>query len=126
MWLYHATFRKYLPSIKTLGLGAKQKKNWNISTSNVVCLAKDPYEANDYCECAEDVADSVYDSGIVVLAINVTGLDRRRLMQDPNLHDIESYIYQGIIPVDNIYVITEKKGLVGKLVELKRVPSFCN
>lgn len=124
MWLYHATFRRNIASIREMGLGAKQKKNWDISMNNVVCLALDPAEANDYCECAEDVSDSVYESGIVVFAVNTKDLNRQRLMQDPNLRDVESYIYQGIIPSDKLYVITDTKGIVGKLSEVKRVPAF--
>lgn len=124
MWLYHATFRTNLASIRQLGLGAKQKKNWAISLNNVVCLAIEPDIANDFCESAEDVSDSVYDSGIIVFAINSSDLDRKRLSRDPNLKDEESYIYSGIIPANKLYVISDKKGIIGKLTEIKRVPRF--
>lgn len=124
MWLYHATFRKNIASIREKGLGGKHNKNWDISMIGVVCLALDPNDANDYCECAEDVSDSVYESGIIVFAINTQDLDTRKLMQDPNIRDMESYIYQGIIPAEKLYIITETKGLVGRLSEIKRVPAY--
>lgn len=124
MWLYHATFRTNLASIRELGLGAKQKKNWEISLDNVVCLALDPNIANDYCESAEDVSDSVYDSGIIVFAVKSSDLDKKKLSLDPNLKDEESYIYRGVIPANKLYVISDKKGLIGRLPEVKRVPRF--
>lgn len=123
-WLYHATYRKNLASIKKTGLGGKRRKNWNFSEDNTVCLALDPYEANSYCECADEVPDKVFDSGIIVFAIKVNDLDLDFLKQDENLIDVESYAYKKIIPVENLYIISEKDGLIGKLKDIKRVPSF--
>lgn len=122
MWLYHATYRTNLKSIRELGLGAKQKKNWDISLDNVVCFARDPIDAHDFCSCNEEVSDRVYNSGIIVFAVN--SKDIGKLEKDPNLHDIKSYIYRGIVPSDKLYVITDEGGLLGKLIDLKRVPAF--
>ena len=124
-WLYHATFRTNLKSIKELGLGAKQRKNWEISRDNVVCFASDPDIANDFCECAEDVSDSVFNSGIIVLAVKVSDLNLKLLSRDKNiLDDSNCFVYKGIIDANKLYVISDEKGLVGKLLDLKRVPSF--
>ena len=124
-WLYHATFRTNLKSIKELGLGAKQRKNWEISRDNVVCFASEPDIANDFCECAEDVSDFVFNSGVIVLAVKSLDLDPKLLSRDRNILDeLTCYEYKGIIPSNKLYVISDAKGLVGKLLELKRVPSF--
>ena len=66
----------------------------------------------------------IYHIMIIVFAINTQDLDTRKLMQDPNIRDMESYIYQGIIPAEKLYIITETKGLVGRLSEIKRVPAY--
>ena len=79
MWLYHATYKANINSIKKWGLGAIQNKNWNISIKNNICLSPNPEEANSFCECAEDVLEDVYNSGIVVLAINTTNLKKELL-----------------------------------------------
>lgn len=123
MWLYHATYKANINSIKKWGLGAIQNKNWNISIKNIVCLSPSPEEANSFCECAEDVLDDIYNSGIVVLAINTTNLKKELLKQDPNMLSTKSFIYPEIIPSNALYVITNKK-IIGKLNSLKTVPLF--
>lgn len=125
--LYHATFRSRLPSIKKLGLGAKQIKNWEFSEDNVVCLTTDPECAFSFCESAEDVADSVYESGIIVLAVHYSLLDTRLLNRDTNVNEESPsayyFTYRGIIKPHNLYVVTRKK-VVGQLLALNRVPSY--
>lgn len=123
MWLYHATYKANINSIKKWGLGAIQNKNWNISIKNNVCLSPNPEEANSFCECAEDVLDDIYNSGIVVLATNTTNLKKELLKQDPNILSAKSFIYPEIIPSNALYVITNKK-IIGKLNSLKTVPLF--
>lgn len=126
-FMYHATFRANLSSIKQHGLGAKQPKNWSFSTPGDLCFSSNPDVAYSFCECAEDVSDSKYDSGIVVLAIPY--MPKQCLMQDMNCSGEQScFCMKGVvIPADKIYVVTSKKDrlyLEGKLLELKRIPAY--
>lgn len=125
MILYHATYRKRIRSIKEFGLGAKQIKNWSISEDGVVYLATDPNVAASFCETAEDVSDSVYDSGIVVLAIDSRVLHNMRLRKDENIKDDSSkcFKYTGVINPSWIHVISKGNNM-GRLVDLRRVPSY--
>ena len=123
MILYHATFRKRLKSIKESGLGTKQMKNWDISENGVVYFAADPYAAESFCECAEDVSESVFDSGIVVLAVDSRELNNKNIKRDGNIHDETfSFIYKGTIDPRLLYVVCNGE-IVGKLMDMKRVPS---
>lgn len=132
-WLFHSTFRTRIPSIKKLGLGGKQIKNWDFSENGVVCLTNDPEVAFSFCESADEVSDSVYSSGIVVLAVQANTLDRSKISIDRNINGAPSetaggicnyYTYSGIIIPRIIYVCTRKKGIVGFLTNLKRIPSY--
>lgn len=127
MFLYHATFRTNLSSIKKLGLGAKQPKNWDFSVDNMVCFTNDAECAFAFCECADEVAESKYDSGIVVLAINIGALDKKLLSYDPNMeggNNTDTFAYKGVINSTKLLVVTSKNGFVGKLLDLKRVPAY--
>lgn len=128
MILYHATYRTNIPDIKKYGLGAKQNKNWEFSIPNTVCLTNDPDVAFSFCETADEVSKSKLESGIIVLMVNTNSLDGRYGEPDPNMinedDDIEYYIYRKIIDPRLLYVVTSKKGVVGRLLELKRIPSY--
>ena len=95
MIYYHATFRAYLDSILTRGLGGVQHKNWEFSTGDV-CLAPEPCEAESYAETAEDTPAEIWDSGIVVLEVDTSGLT---LQPDPNLDAgrTDCRVFSGII-----------------------------
>lgn len=128
--LYHSTFRLRLPSIKKTGLGARQYKNWEFSRNNEVCLTNNAEVAFSFCESAEDVRDSVYNSGIVVLALDYTALNRFLLFEDTNIRkdmlwpDIKYFAYKGVIDPTKLFVVTRNEGIVGNLCSLKRVPSY--
>ncbi len=126
MLLYHSTFRTNLASIKKYGLGAKQLKNWDISESGVVCFSDNPDVAYSYCETAEDVSDYKYESGIIVLAIEAFNLDKRLIRRDINIKDTTSncFTYKGIVNPYNLYICTSTRGIVGNLMELKRIPKY--
>lgn len=131
MWLYHATFRANLASIKKLGLGAKQPKNWVFSEDNVVCLCSDPDVAFSFCESADDVSDSKYESGIVVLAIDASRLNRNCLSIDKNINDkdeaVKYLIYRGVIRPECIYTISSNYNnskIYGPITNIKRVYSY--
>lgn len=106
--LYHATYMYYLPQILMRGLGGVQHKNWPDSTDDV-CLALDPDDASAYAETAIDeelVPYYVWNSGIVVLEINVEGLEAA-ISPDPNLRwdeleEFPAWVYPGIIPPHRI------------------------
>lgn len=126
-FIYHATFRSNLPSIKRLGLGAKQPKNWDFSLSGDLCFSSNPDVAYSFCECAEDVSESKYNSGIVVLATPY--IDGYTMLQDLNCQGEPScFCMKGVvIPPDRLYIVTTKHNkihLEGKLLNLKRVPAY--
>ena len=103
--LYHATFRAYLPSIMTDGLGAVQHKSWVGSADAIVCLADDPDRAASFAECADAISDEVYNSGVVVLEADVRNLD---IQPDRNIvhgYDIHEWEYAGVISPCNLKVV---------------------
>lgn len=128
-YLYHATFGKYISSIKKAGLNPGINKNWDISSSSGICLCSDPEIAFSFCECAEDVSDEIYDSGIVVLAIT-RGLRKDLLIKDPNINpnpdadNVHYLLYKGVIPASSLYIVTRKSGLCSSLVEAQRVARY--
>lgn len=104
--LYHATYRQFLKSIKANGLGKTRRKMWTDSKRGVVYLADDPETAVSYAEEAEwldeiDDPDKYLDN-IIVLEVDVSGLDKNKLFVDENVlldEDEEActYEYHGII-----------------------------
>ena len=126
-FMYHATFRANLASIKQFGLGAKQPKNWEFSQDGVLCFSSNPDIAYSFCECADDVSESKYNSGIVVLATPY--MPGYVMMEDMNCQGQQScFCMKGIgIKPTALYVVTTKNGklyLEGRLSDLKRVPSY--
>lgn len=103
MELYHATYKARIPSIKELGLGAKQFKNWDISADGVVYFATDPYVAESFCEVAEDVEEEVYNSGIVILCVDSMELDECSLWEESEYE----YVYTGIVSPELLYIWEE-------------------
>lgn len=105
MKMYHATYASYLSSILEGGLGAvTPHKNWDQSEDGVVYLSSDPDCAIDMAEAAEMVPDAVYDSGVVLLAVDCTDLC---LVPDHNIRDEETdmyYEFHGIISPDRLTV----------------------
>ncbi len=58
-------------------------------------FAKDPYVAESYCEAAEDVEESTYNSGIVILCVESSCLDNRLLGIDNNVRNGSTITYAG-------------------------------
>ena len=112
--MYHATFGCYNDSILEHGLNpsiAKNHKNWQFSKNNLVCLAFDGDIAEDFCESNNTVPDEIYNSGIVLFEVDVSGLE---LFYDPNitLEDDEtildiSLVYEGVISPDRLEIVEE-------------------
>ena len=109
--MYHATFGCYKDSILKYGLNPSigcQHKNWLISQDKVICLTFDADLAGDFCESCDETPLAIYNSGIVIFEINVSGLP---LFIDPNIirngENTISLVYEGIISPDRLEIIKE-------------------
>jgi hypothetical protein len=110
-WLYHATYRPLLKSIKAHGLGGDQAQaKWEDSKPGVVYLALDPNVAESYAESSDVVPEDWLDQ-IVILKIAAGKLDKSRLFVDQNVQDNEgdTLEYHGVISLSNISLY--KKGV---------------
>ena len=96
--LYHATYRPLLRSIKAQGLGGSDAQaKWEDSQPGVTYLARDPEVARSYAETSDMVPEEWLDD-IVILAIDASRLDPRRLRRDRNVQDDDSTLeYHGVI-----------------------------
>ena len=116
MKLYHATYQAYLESIFELGLGARQRKNWDISTDGGVCFADDMGLAISFCETAEDVDAAVYESGVVCIEVDSGCFLDALLFLDPNWKDEENpdacFMYRGVVAPEDLKVVYEEKYIV--------------
>lgn len=107
-YLYHGTFKPLLNSIKQKGIipGGVDHKNYDWA-GNYVYLADDDSQALSFVECTENdnIPEDWYDQ-IIVLTIDVSKLDLRKLYWDRNWNPVEcfvkSYQYDGIIPPEAI------------------------
>lgn len=110
MKMYHATYASYLSSILECGLGAlTPHKNWSQSERGVVYLSSNPDCAIAMAETSEMVPDVIYNSGIILLSVDCSGL---YLVPDRNIQDASPDIYfefQGIIPTDRLTVCKRSK-----------------
>ena len=103
-WLYHATYRPLLKSIKAHGLGGdRAQAKWEDSKPGVVYLARDPNVAESYAESSDVVPDEWLDQ-IIVLKINAGQLDQSRLSADQNVqgNSGDTLEYHGVIPVASL------------------------
>ena len=94
--------------LKTSPLDNEGTDNWDMHDKYMrdfgchpVFLAKDPDEAYEFAEVADHVSNELYDSGIVVLEVNVAYLDPHLLMVDTFYNDFEDHGINGIYDVDN-------------------------
>jgi len=117
-YLYHATYKPFLKSIKEKGLGNTKRKMWTDSVRGVVYLADDKDVAYSYAETAEwldDVADyDKYAENIIVLKIDVSKLEPNKLKIDSNVvldddNIPHTYEYHGIIPFSSVVDILEER-----------------
>ena len=104
-YLYHATYKPFLESIKEKGLGNTERTMWSDSVRGVVYLADDADVAYSYAEISEwldDIEDyAKYANNIIVLKIDSDKLDRTKLKRDDNvIYDCGTFEYHGIIPFD--------------------------
>lgn len=105
-FLYHATYRPLLQSIKKHGLGGdKAQSYWEDSKPGVVYLAIDPNIAESYAE-ANDIVDDEWLEKIIILKISTEKLDKSKLFLDKNVLDNtgDTVEYHGIIPSNIISI----------------------
>jgi hypothetical protein len=119
-YLYHATYKRHLDSIKENGLGGKvNQKAWEFSNDGVVCLAHNEDEAESYAETADITEeDETLLDEIVVLEIDTNKLDKDLLFSDSNIKSDEDGLlddgstapleYHGIIPFDSVIRVIDK------------------
>jgi type III secretion system FlhB-like substrate exporter len=116
-WLYHATYRPLLKSIKAHGLGGdRAQAKWEDSKPGVVYLALDFNVAESYAESSDVVPEDWLDQ-IVILKIAASKLDKSRLFVDQNVQDNEgdTLEYHGVIPLSNISLY--KKGVAEGIID---------
>lgn len=131
MIIYHATFRSYLSNIRKEGLKPKgSKSNFDETSDKCLYFGDDIDFCGSMLECAEDIADSIFDNGIVILAIDSNKLDRRLILPgDPNLRDDDAQKhvirYFGYINKNDIYIVNMGSNSTSdkykKLIDVKRV-----
>lgn len=114
-YLYHATYKALLPSIRKNGLGNTKRTFWEDSKPGIVYLADDPSVAQSYAE-ANEYCDEQWLDNIIIFQINKNALDDKKLFKDNNvLIDIDNtqhtYQYHGIIPFDSLQIYTEESYL---------------
>ena len=106
-FLYHATYKPLLDSIRRTGLGGTKNTWWEDSIPGVVYLADDPDIAESYAEANESVDDEWLDE-IVVFEVNVSDIDASKLYVDENVRSDEpphTYEYHGTIPYALLKVV---------------------
>ena len=107
-YLYHATYKPLLNSIKKNGLGNTKRTNWEDSKRGVVYLASDKDVAESYAESAENINEEWLDE-IIILKVNVKDLDKNKLKIDENVlldedEVPETFEYHGIIPFSKLNI----------------------
>lgn len=103
--LYHATYNAYIDSIMSEGIIPGKHSNWEcMINNNCVYLETNKDRAIDFCEVADNVTDDIYNSGISVLFIDTSKLDKSKFEKDLNMIDDEetTIAYNGIIPTSAI------------------------
>lgn len=115
-YLYHATYKPFLNSIKKNGLGNTNRKMYSDSKGKgVVYLTDDADVATSYAEESEWVEEQEdpdkYLDNIIILKIDVSKLDQDKLFSDENVRSIDdaTYEYHGIIPFDAVIDVIEDK-----------------
>ncbi len=107
-FLYHATYQRFVESIKAHGLGgehAAKNKMWQDSKDGLVYLATDDQVALSFAGTSENATDEDIDQ-IVLLKINTKNLFVHKFSLDENIVDNygDSLQYNGVIPVEAITI----------------------
>lgn len=123
--LYHATFKRFIPSIKKTGLGNTKRRLWENSEPHTVYLATDEDQAASYMEAVIDEYDleQYADEPIFIIKIDSSKLNQSLLELDKNNSSNFDYLdnpdfnfdqdldytleYHGIIPATSFIDIYE-------------------
>jgi hypothetical protein len=106
-YLYHATYKPLLDSIKENGLNTSLgKKTYPDSVKGVIYLAKEKDVAESYAETS-DVVDEDWLEQIIILKINTKKLNKNYFYTDKNVkhNKGDTLEYHGTIPFKYIEVI---------------------
>lgn len=106
-YLYHATYKPLLSSIKENGLNSLLgKKTYPDSVRGVIYLAKDKDVAESYAETS-DVVDEDWLDQIIILRVNTEKLNNNYFYTDKNVkhNQGDTLEYHGNIPFKYIEVI---------------------
>lgn len=99
-YLYHATYKALLSSIRQKGLGNTKRTFWEDSKPGIIYLADDPNIAESYAEANENCPEEWIDQ-IIIFQIPILALDKNKLFADKNVIDGgDTFEYHGIIPFD--------------------------
>lgn len=106
IYLYHATYKPLLESIKKTGLGGTNQTYWEDSKPGVVYLSTDEDVAISYAEANENVPEEWLDQ-IIVIIIDINILDPDLLSIDENVQNNDGVTleYHGVIPYSKFYNI---------------------
>lgn len=130
MWLHHATFRANLKSIKSNGLvlpmhGDRMNFEGQVYVRGIY-FSTDYNLCGSMLECADNVPDSIYNSGTVILVVDSDSLDASYFCRDINLigeDNAKSIVYQKPVPSNLIGIIKDIYGnnKIYRLNEVLRV-----
>jgi len=124
-YLYHATYRPLLKSIKQNGLGGSgAQAKYEDSQPGVTYLAINPDIAISYAETSDMVPNEWLDD-IVVLKIPTDKLDHTKLHIDRNVQDNkgDTLEYRGVIPFSSVQLSESASGYIPSEKE-KNDPRF--
>jgi len=111
-YLYHATYKQLLKSIKEKGLGGEVSPYpWQLVKPGIVYLATEFDIALSYAETNDNVPDEWIDE-IVVFKIDTKDLDKNKIKTDTNVklnkdEEAATIMYEGIIPYNILEKVTE-------------------
>lgn len=107
-YLYHATYKALLSSIRLNGLGNTERTFWEDSKLGVVYLADDPDIAQSYAQANQNCPEQWLDD-IIIFQIPIIALLKNKLFKDNNVINGENtYEYHGIIPFDALSLYQKK------------------
>lgn len=105
----------------------KLEKGLQSSEKLPLYLMDNPYDIVDYVEsCNLYAKPGVNVNDVMCLAVRKGSLDRAKLERiDGFVWNLKNpYIYHGVIDSDDLFLITDLDGLIGKITDVKRKKRF--
>lgn len=117
-WMYTALYMK--------DASKKLKQGLSGSVKEPLYLTEEPYDIVEFFETSRNPDNYLVRSGVMGIAIPFSRLNKSKLVKtDGYIWNMkEPYIYNGVIAFKDMYLITDKDGLVGKLDELEKRSRF--